>query len=617
MKEENKKVTGGEKTARAPYNFVPFTSKVLRRYQEIDDLPPHDQIDPELMTGEIHVTMIAETPVFVSDGKKGKDGKPDPDFFRRPNGEFALPGTTIRGMVRENMQILGFGLVRPGEDLEDYQIFFREMAASRKSTGGELKDYYRDVLNVTTNNRVSVPQNIKAGYLRKKGDGYEIQPVKGTYLRIKRKDAQQWKERYASVENVAYLADGNGKVKCLVKREDAEPGMKKGVLLMTGNAIRKPNSLYVFPQADEEAIPVKISKEDTLSYQVDWENRRNALKAHYDPKFWALPETGKEKPVFYLEYDGHVYFGMTLFLRIGYRYPLSKGLPERHKEYGEETIFLDYPYSILGFANDQNAYRSRVVFEDFPVGKMEEKEPERKVVLGEPKPSYYPGYVVDGKHYNKEEFKLRGYKQYWLKEANPASGGKENVQSILRPMAKGTIFRGVIRYKNLHRDELGLLLWALRLDEGCYQSIGMGKPYGFGCVKVTIDRVLNYDLKRLYSVQGFCNDAAEEAAVDDLIAYYDDFAAKELEIDKPKENPSLRSFRPIKEFLYIHQEICGQDEMSYMKLEDYRNVRKPLPSISDIEKRKGKKGKSESREGMEEKEEDAYAALMKKYGKKH
>ena len=82
----------------APYNFVPF-SKVLLRYPSPEELPRHDCLDPALKSGEIHVTMTADTPVFVSDGNKN-----DPHFFRTPGGAYALPGSTIRGMVRENMQ---------------------------------------------------------------------------------------------------------------------------------------------------------------------------------------------------------------------------------------------------------------------------------------------------------------------------------------------------------------------------------------------------------------------------------------------------------------------------------------------------------------------------------
>lgn len=96
--------------------------------------------------------------------------------------------------------------------------------------------------------------------------------------------------------------------------------------------------------------------------------------------------------------------------------------------------------------------------------------------------------MVKGEHYsttddkNSEQpgFQLRGYKLYWLKEAGAASTDKEKAASKLRPLPAGTVFSGVIRYRNLRPDELGLLLWALRLENGCFQSVGMGKPYGYG-----------------------------------------------------------------------------------------------------------------------------------------
>ena len=94
--------------ARAPYNFVPFSEKLLIRYENLGELPRHDRIDPALHSGEIQVELKAEPPVFVS------DGQPDPHFFRGPDGTYQIPGSTVRGLVRENMQILGFVLVRPG-----------------------------------------------------------------------------------------------------------------------------------------------------------------------------------------------------------------------------------------------------------------------------------------------------------------------------------------------------------------------------------------------------------------------------------------------------------------------------------------------------------------------
>ena len=64
---------------RAPYNFVPFSHKILS-YE--DEIPAHDAVDPSLKTGEIHITMTAKTPVFVSNG--GKDDAAPMGISRYP-----------------------------------------------------------------------------------------------------------------------------------------------------------------------------------------------------------------------------------------------------------------------------------------------------------------------------------------------------------------------------------------------------------------------------------------------------------------------------------------------------------------------------------------------------
>ena len=371
----------------APYNFVPFSEKVLLRYAGPEELPRHDQIDPALKSGDIHVTMTADTPVFVSDGRD--------NFFRGPNGQYALPGSTIRGMVRENMQILGFGCVHPGEDFEDVQIYFREMAAARGSAGGALKAYYQAALGVETRKvdrgrSVSVPTKVRAGYLRSTGRGYVIQPVRGTYLRVSRKhpDAAALGLDPAQAVPVAYRAAGD-RVTALRRGGDPVPGMERGMLLVTGRPVGRPNHLYLFPQADEDKPAVELSDQDVLSYQEDWENRKNVLGR---ANFWALPRAGEEKPVFYLRHEGHTYFGMSLFLRIGYGSALSQGLPQRHRDAQAEPG-VDYPHGILGFAGPEGAYRSRVSFGDLPALGQVKPEPPLGAVLAGPKPSYYPGYL--------------------------------------------------------------------------------------------------------------------------------------------------------------------------------------------------------------------------------
>lgn len=587
----------------APYNFVPFSDKVLSYQGEV---PAHDSTDPALKTGEIHVTLEAVTPVFVSDGNKN-----DPHFIKGPNGRFMLPGSTIRGMARQNMQILGFGLVRPGEDLEDKRVFYREIAAARNSTSGELKDYYHSVLAVKphvspSGTSYSVPENVKAGYLRRleNGDGYYIQPVSGTYLKVSKETLSYagLENHYAAVIAVDYVESEGGFVKKLQRAGGPVPaGMRRGMLLCPGvdtggdgtrGANPKPPShRYVFPLPDEAAEAVGISKEDALSYASDWESRKNSLKGGtqiggrkipYDPDFWKLPADGEEKPVFYIHHDGHIFFGMSLFPRIGYRFSLKEGLPQRHRELEDQ---LDYPRAILGYAQKEGSLRSRVSFGDFPAQGAPKELAPVKTILGNPKISYYPGYVVKGKHYNDEEFRLRGYKYYWMKEVQKAAADKENVASTLRPLPAGTKFSGVIRYRNLRAEELGLLLWALRLEEGCCQTVGMGKPYGYGRMKLVIDELREYDMRTLYSPDDLCGGAAAASVekIQEYIDRYDSAACKALYIKKPsKKKPSVTSQDEIQDFFCMHRALLPPEKTGYMDLKEYQNIRYSLPDAASF-----------------------------------
>lgn len=606
----------GEKKdpVRAPYNFVPFHTKgssgagektrmekILIRYQDRAELPRHDVIDAGLKTGEIHVTMRAETPVFVSDGNKTeKDGElvDDPHFFRGANGKFMLPGSTIRGMVRENMQILGYGLIRPGEDLENHRIYFREFSSARKSAGGALKQYYRAALGVRSEQRegksVSVPGNVKSGYLRREGGCFHIQPTKAPYIRVPRSSAALREgglvHGKAETRLVVYALTGD-RLRSIAEGGDPGPGEERGVLLYTGSDDGEAgdstpkNACYLFPAADEDAAPVPVTEEDRVSYQEDFESRESILGKQRD--FWRLPGDGEEKPVFYLRHDGHIYFGMSLFPRIGYSHKPADGLPGRREEREEGNTPLDYTHAILGFAERDRSCRSRVSFGDFTAMGDPKEEKDVRTVFWRPKPNWYPGYVTDGKNYNEDEFYLRGYKLYWLKKAKaaPVPDDNETVAAVLRPLPAGTEFRGVIRYKNLHPDELGLLLWALRLEKGCYQSVGMGKPYGYGRMKLTIDALVEYDVSALYRPELSFGIPANEApdSVAGYIQAFDAYICERLRIRKPdRARPSIRSEDPIRDFFFLHSEILTEAKAGCMELSEYRNMGSILPAAREI-----------------------------------
>lgn len=396
----------GKNTVHAPYNFISFAESPWLPYQSMDDLPPHDRIDPQRRTGELHITLTAETPVFVA-GEKGRSPGDAARFFRTPDGALAIPGSTIRGLTRENMQILSFAPVRVGEDI-----------AENKDSG-----------------------------------------------------------------------------------------------------------------------------------------------------------------------------------RKGYKFPIADGLPPKYKELVDAGP-LDCPSAILGFSRGRLAYRSRVSFGDFAAEAGAREGAVVRMILGEPKPGYARAYLD-------RNSRLRGFKQYWLKDTQKTDvpSGKEKVGTALCPLPAGTRFHGVVRFKNLSDAELGLLVWSLCLDEGCYQNVGMGKPYGYGRMSVRVERMVEFAPDDLYGGT-LCPTPSQKVdeelkkAVQDCISAYEREAMAAL--GGTQERP-LREVPAIRDFFYMKSAIQKGGAFSYMGFKGYNNAKQPLPTVEEI--------------GGLTDMDDALKALMLKHGR--
>ncbi|MDI6781990.1 MAG: TIGR03986 family CRISPR-associated RAMP protein [bacterium] len=81
-----------------------------------------------------------------------------------------------------------------------------------------------------------------------------------------------------------------------------------------------------------------------------------------------------------------------------------------------------------------------------------------------------------------------------------AIGKYETQHTRIRPVKPETEFNFRIRFENLSEKELGALLFALKLPEGCAHKIGMGKPLGLGSVEITPTLVLSDREKRYKSL---------------------------------------------------------------------------------------------------------------------
>lgn len=621
------------KGVRAPYNFVSFPKQVLQRYQAIEEVPRQDQWDASLCSGEITITLTAETPVFVSNGNRE-----EPDFFRGADGAYQIPGSSLRGLIRENMQILGLGLVRPDVDMQDITLYYRAMANAEGTLKKKSKDHYKAVLGMKCrqNDRGSALTRVKAGYLyheksHNPGEtGYYIQPVRGEFVRVPRKI----KRRDKGADKVVMNPEVSGWLECprpfqetvyywyqgrtlkLSRKKPVTGDAKQGALLCPG-FMNSQNHFYLFPEEDEAAKRIPISREALTAYQEDYETRKNMLGGTRDTdtqeekerkkRFWALPEEGKCKPVFYCINGGMISFSpSSYYLRIAYDRPLRQGLPRSYLECSEnKRLFLDYPDAILGFTGtycvkDQKglrqerpvSLRSRVSFGDLRANETPETIKAVNIILGEPKLSFFPAYVQEGKDYNQPDFQFRGYKQYWLHDpVKQDAGENQDVKSTLRPLPVGTSFTGTIRYQNLNEDELGLLLWCLRLKEGCYQPIGMGKPYGYGRMKLTINKLREFQPEMLYGLDSirpadafFKPVEPLEDRISALINRYHSCEwVKEAGIENLMELPHIREFFTIRSLIAVNSQLVSYMQLNGNNGKEYQNLSDPLGTIEALQ----------------------------------
>ena len=147
-------------------------------------------------------------------------------------------------------------------------------------------------------------------------------------------------------------------------------------------------------------------------------------------------------------------------------------------------------------------------------------------------------------------------------------------------MPIGTEFRGVVRYRNLSEEELGLLLWCLRLEDGCYQTVGMGKPHGYGRVKLTIRALREFNPERLYgadlSATPWDEFRGEQAAqrVERYIKTYDASAGRELKRLYKIKGSSASSMPEIRDFFFIKRAVRDSGDVSYLRLEAMEDGRK-------------------------------------------
>ena len=236
--------------------------------------------------------------------------------------------------------------------------------------------------------------------------------------------------------------------------------------------------------------------------------------------------------------------------------------------------YLDCVDRIFGFVRDDTqshenkALKGRISFSHFKAQGSPKSFAKQSLILSTPRPTFYPYYIDQTPHtlfktYDEKDSKLSGFKFYVPRHniMNHKGNGNSNILSHIIPLDEGTTFTGTLRYFNLKKEELGLLLLTLTLlQDKHYYKIGGAKPYGFGDCHIKLHTSLN---------------------TQEYINAYIDFVKREFG-DDPINSQSA------KDLLRFSQRMPNDQYLDYMELQKFTELKR---------EKQGKFGKRHSHNG--------------------
>ncbi|MBI3175246.1 MAG: TIGR03986 family CRISPR-associated RAMP protein [Chloroflexi bacterium] len=514
------------RTAHAPYNFIPLPEKVVT--VRVEELPDQGVYDPDLLTGYIECELTTSSPVFVRAGltpeqaKAGQESKDLPNFFYlNDNNQPVIPGSSLRGMLRTLVEIVTFSKIgsvsktplvyRSVGGTTNHDAHYRDMMMhlDREETAGKNMKYYTPLM--------------RGGYMVKTGpNDWAIRPAKvigGTtyahiginedkFRKLKRvKNCQNAYEIYIQTGPYQYQDVRGGFLKIKFAKvtdsdSDVRPGLRPATLARSGWMNSKKSEAVVY-EADPDARLFSLTDEQVDSYIEQVSKEQEKLLG----KHGALHDG---QPVFYIEKDGKIiFFGHTRMFRMPYPNSPFDYVPEyaRAEEQPKDPGLVDYAEAMFGYTRKvekgsqrQRAYAGRVFCGDAELmdGQKDiwlSNSPITPKILSGPKPTTFQHYLVqpepnfheigrtrDGE--TKYETRLRdfasptpsetvirGHKFYWHKgqvgldeiSEKGLLTEKDTQHTHIRPLKAGVSFKFQVRFENLRDEELGALMWIFNI----------------------------------------------------------------------------------------------------------------------------------------------------------
>lgn len=615
----------------APYNFVPLNEKVVTPYW--GPAISHDKPFMEGKSGVLSVEMTAKSPIFVRNGEigvKDKDGKdvPSPEF-NQFGGNYFIPGSSIKGMLRNFIEIITFGKME--DKVNDVKYSVRDFTKGAK----DAKIY----------NPSEISKESNCGWLRYDGRNYYLQPCsrpgrishkaldkisgneKMSFYYQQIKNISNDKQKSASAKYTAFPFKKEGHTFKYQNIEEPEDGIgrekyilddlgqgKKGTIVFTGQpGIRKEeenqgkqyefiffdyNNPEICLQRDEEGKPHEIIRNlfhayydhDKGQQKEDWKwRKKQLLNGESIPIFYRLKDQSKSPSSSNL-----LDMGLALLFKTTYKYSVKQSILNFQEK--SDPVSPDFADCLFGYikktgVNKFDSLKGRVMISHAfaqegakPFGEI------KKEVLGGPKASYYPNYIrqnikdsngaING-HYLTFKDKngvISGWKKYPVRLSDPITNpapmvkGKTNEEVTTKfiPLESGTTFTFQIAYHNLRKEELGALISAITFhgNEDFFHSIGMAKPLGYGKISFSIKN-------------------EDQAELDSLLKEFECFMNYEL----AEKNTSWIDSLQVKElFAMSKPSEKGDANLTYQKMDmenrrnDFNEAKKNKLALMDYSK---------------------------------
>lgn len=411
---------------------MPLSDRVV--FPDWADRVQHDYPFEDGVHGTFEIEIEAKTPVFV----RGRQDK----FFRTPAGEFAIPGSSIRGMLRNVAEIAWFSKMqrvndhRYGvRDLHHRKLYGEHMALIHEgqpvplvSSGWlqRVEDEAGIAARIVPCSFAKVEYALLQELARKRGI-HRFDPGK----------PQSSVQKYRAWQKGTADLDTRAEVRILMRHNPpGKPprlgsygvvrslgdGPEQGRLVFTGQPSRyvparakspgsgnpKHHDFFFFAEREDECLDV--TREAMRDFEFVHRDRAeqhglevapNVEWGYWKPRF----ERGERVPVFFLlDAEGKLRaFGLAMMFRLAYRWTTRDAvrnvsfdhLPARGDERLDlaELIFGTVPLEEGGSkAGRHRGMRGRI---SFGLARCEHgKEMDEVVeILAAPKASYYPAYL--------------------------------------------------------------------------------------------------------------------------------------------------------------------------------------------------------------------------------